>query len=109
MATRDMQTPSPGGTQLTFYSAASGDKIRGLRNKPGRMFVNNASGGSINITFSPPGSTSYGSTNPTKVVPCAAGAITEITLLPEYRDATDGYNIAVAWSATSSVTWAVSR
>ncbi|RCG31986.1 hypothetical protein DQ384_05440 [Sphaerisporangium album] len=94
---------------LSFRSAASGDKISGLRAKPGRILVNNASGGSVNLTFSPPGSTGYGVTNPTKVVPCAAGAITEITLLLEYRDATDGYNIALAWSATSSVTWAAVR
>ncbi|GII87061.1 hypothetical protein Ssi03_50510 [Sphaerisporangium siamense] len=109
MATYGIQSPSPNGVTLTFRSAASSDKISGLRTKAGRILVNNASGASVNLTFSPPGNTGYGVANPTKVVACAAGQITEITLLPEYRDATDGYNIALAWSATSSVTWAAIR
>lgn len=103
MATYDIQTPSPNGTLLSFHTAASGDKLRGVR-KNGRLTVNNA-GSSMTVSVTPPGKTGYGVTNPAKVITCPVG-ISEITLLPEYRDATDSYNIALTWSSTTSVTWA---
>ncbi|OPG13624.1 hypothetical protein [Microbispora sp. GKU 823] len=106
MATRSPQTPTFEGAALTLYNAASGDKVQGVR-QPTRMLVVNGSGSPVTLTVAVPGNTGYGVAKPDKTFTIGAGTSHILTLLPEYRDPADSNLIALSWSSTTTVTWAV--
>ncbi len=92
------------GTAPTFSAAAAGDTANvGLHLT---LIVKNASGASINVTLTYPGTLPTGDSFPSKVIAVAAGAERWIPLLPQYADPTTGV-ASVAYSATASVTRAV--
>jgi hypothetical protein len=96
------------GVALTYATASGGgDKV-----KPGdRVFllVRNGGASSLTVTISGVGQTGYGVDNPDKTFTVAAGADEAFPLLPAYGDPDDGGLAAIAWSATTSVTFAALR
>lgn len=106
MATRAPQAATFAGAALTLYEAASGDKVSGIR-RPTPMLVVNESDSSITLTVSVPGTTVYGEDLPDKTFTIAAGTHYLLELLPEYCDPTDSNLIALSWSGTTDVSWAV--
>ncbi|ROO82579.1 hypothetical protein EDD29_0059 [Actinocorallia herbida] len=95
---------SHAGIAATSRSAAAGDKL--VDPGDGRFLrVNNASVSSITLTITPPGTTGYGVANPAKVFTIAAGATRYLKVLRAYGDPSDAYKVALAWSATASVTF----
>lgn len=106
MATRSPQTATFNGVALTLHPAAAGDKVSGVR-QPTRMLVFNDSDSSVTLTAAVPGNTGYGVAAPDKTFTVPANSYFLLTLLPEYRDAADSSLIALTWSATDSVSWAV--
>jgi hypothetical protein len=106
VATRAPQVPTFNGGALTMHTAAAGDKVSGVT-KPTRVLVHNGSGVSVTLTATVPGNTSYNVAAPDKTFTIAANSFYVLTLLPEYRDASDSYLVALGWSATTDVTWAV--
>jgi len=105
MATRAPQVAVVDGAAVTMHSAASGDKVSGIK-KPTRMLVVNDGESSVTLTIDPPGNTAYGVANPAKTFTIPVGSFS-LLLLPSYRDPADGNLIALTWSATTDVTWAV--
>lgn len=96
------------GVAPTINNAASGDKVA----SPGKgVFVNAKNGGAspVTLTITPPGKTPYGVSNPVKTFTIAASGELDIPMLAEYGDPADGGNVALSWSATTSVTWAAKR
>ncbi|MGA4989870.1 hypothetical protein [Nonomuraea bangladeshensis] len=106
MATRAPQVPTMNGAALAMHAAASGDKVSGVRT-PTRMLVFNDGDSSVTLTASVPGNTSYGVAAPDKTYTIPANSYYVLRLLPEYRDPADSNLIALSWSATTDVTWAV--
>lgn len=106
MATHGPQTPSFEGAALTLHPAAAGDKVNGIR-QPTRMVIVNGGAAQVTLTIPVPGTTGYGEDNPDKPITIAAGSTHLLTLLPEYRDPADSSLIALTWSATEDVSWAV--
>lgn len=106
MATYDPHVAVVNGSAVTMRAAAAGDKIRGIK-RDTRMLVFNGSGASITLTITPPGTTEYGVANPAKTYTIAAGAYFALLLKPSYRDPADSNLIALSWSSTTTVTWAV--
>ncbi|MBN6054516.1 hypothetical protein JYK22_21420, partial [Nonomuraea sp. RK-328] len=106
VATYAPQVPTMNGAALTLNNAAAGDKVSGVRT-PTRMLVVNASGSPVTLTATVPGNTAYGVAAPDKTYTIGANSSHILTLLPEYRDASDSYLISLSWSSTTSVTWAV--
>lgn len=106
MATRAPQAATYAGAALTLHAAASGDKVSGVR-KPTPMLVVNDGASAVTLTVTVPGTTVYGEDNPDKQFTIPAGTHHLLTLLPEYRDPADSYLIALSWSATTDVSWAV--
>jgi hypothetical protein len=96
------------GVAPSVHSAASGDKLT----SPGDgrwLRIINGSGSSITCTITPPGTTSYNVDNPDKVFTVANGASRLVPVLRAYGDPADGGKVALAWSATSSVTFEYNR
>ncbi|KAB2347351.1 hypothetical protein [Actinomadura rudentiformis] len=96
------------GTTHTYNPAAAGDKIT----RPGAgcfITVKNGGGSSVTLTITPPGTTRYGVANPVKIFSIPASGEKDIPILPAYSDPADAYKVALAWSATASVTFAVKR
>jgi hypothetical protein len=96
------------GVATSSHSAASGDKLT----DPGDrrwLRVTNGGGSSINLTITPPGTTGYNVANPAKVIAIANGASKLIPVLASYGDPADGGKVALAWSATTSVTFEYNR
>ncbi|MBX6166292.1 MAG: hypothetical protein IRY84_01405 [Thermobispora bispora] len=106
MATRAPQTATYAGAALTLYAAASGDKVSGIR-RPTPMLVVNDGESSVTLTVTVPGTTVYGEDLPDKEFTIPAGSHYVLTLLPEYANPADSYLIALSWSATTDVSWAV--
>lgn len=106
MATYTAQAATVAGVTLTQRSAAAGDKITPDDNLA--LIITNGSGGSITCTVTVPGNTSYGEANPDPVRTVAAGATVAFKLQRDWADPSDGL-IALAWSATPSVTYYVVR
>ncbi|WP_242892427.1 hypothetical protein [Actinomadura litoris] len=96
------------GTQHTFNAAASGDKVT-ASGAGVFLTVKNGSGSPVTLTIAPYGNTGYNVANPQKTFSIAATNEKDIPLLRDYADPTDGYKVALAWSSTTSVTWAVKR
>lgn len=106
MATRAPQTATFNGAALTLHPAESGDKVSGVR-RATRMIVINDSDSQVTLTAAVPGNTAYGVAAPDKTFTIPANSPYLLSLLPDYRDAADSYQISLTWSATTDVTWAV--
>jgi hypothetical protein len=106
MATRAPVVPTINATPLTFHAAAAGDKISGVTS-PKTVIVFNDSDASITATVDPPGNNEYGVARPAKVITCPANSYTAFTVLPIYRDPADTNLVAIAWSATTDLSFAV--
>lgn len=102
MATRAPQVATVNGGALTMHNAAAADKVSGITN-PTRMIVNNTTAGAVTLTIDPPGNTQYDVANPAKPYTLAIG-ISQVLLLPSFRDPADSNLIALAWSATPGAT-----
>lgn len=97
-------TPTTDGNTITMGAANNADTAK---TGPHRLLlVNNASGGSINVTIAVPGNTVTGEAMPDNVIAVANGALVAIPLLDVYRDP-DTRTAAITYSGTSSVTRAV--
>jgi hypothetical protein len=106
MAAIPIRTAVVDGVDMALAAAAAGDTApvgAGYN-----LLVNNASGGSINVTLVVPGNLVTGDAFPDKVVAVAAGQLRAIPLLDVYADPSDG-QARVNYSATASVTRAVLR
>lgn len=104
MAEIPVRTPSYDGLNLALAAAASGDTAKC---GPGyTLLVNNGSASSITVTLAVPGNTSYGVATPDKTVTVPANQLWAIPLLDVYRDPSTR-QVAVSWSATTTVTRAV--
>jgi hypothetical protein len=94
------------GTPPTFAAAAANDTAK----VGDHMYleVKNASGSPVNVTLAYPGTLPSGDAIPDKVyaVPATTGE-RRIPLLKEYGDPTIGGQVAISYSATTSVTRAV--
>ncbi|GAA0403077.1 hypothetical protein GCM10009530_63830 [Microbispora corallina] len=106
MATHGPQVAVVNGAAITLHSAAAGDKVSGIK-KTTRMLVVNGSGSAVTLTIDPPGNTDYGVANPAKTYTIPANSSFTLLLLPSYRDPADSNLISLAWSSTTTVTWAV--
>lgn len=96
------------GVAPTVNNAASGDKLTG----PGErrwLNVKNGGGASVTLTIDPAGKTAYGVDNPAKTFTVPAAGEMDIPVLAAYGDPADGGKVALAWSATASVTFAYKR
>jgi hypothetical protein len=95
------------GGALTFYNAASGDKVSGVTREL-LMIVNNGTAGAVTLTITPPGTTNYNVNNPAKPYTLPVGFY-KLRLLPSFRDPEDSNLITLGWSATpgSTLTWTV--
>lgn len=96
------------GSAASSRSAASGDKLL----DPGDrrlLRVTNGGGSSVTLTISVPGTTGYGVANPAKTVTVPASATRYIPVLAAYGNPADGGKVALAWSATTSVTFEYTR
>lgn len=93
------------GTAPTFATPASGETVRVGAHLT--LIVRNASGSSITVTITPPGTLETGSAYPAKVytVPATTGE-QWIPLLQVFADPTTGV-ATLTYSATTSVTRAV--
>ncbi|MCC5574475.1 hypothetical protein IMZ11_02315 [Microtetraspora sp. AC03309] len=106
MATYSAQAITTAGATLTSRTAASGDKINPDDNLA--LIITNGSGASITCTADVPGTTPYGEANPDAVRTIGVGATVGFKLRRDWASPTDGL-IALAWSATTSVTYYVVR
>lgn len=97
-------TPTADGTALTMGAAANTDTAKTGAHR--LLLVDNASGGSINVTIAVPGNTVTGEAMPDNVIAVADGTIKAIPLLDVYRDP-DTRTAAITYSGTTSVTRAV--
>ena len=96
------------GVSATYNPAAAGDKVT----NPGKgafLTVKNGAGASMTLTITPPGKTGYGVANPAKVFTVPATGEMDVPLLAEYGDPADAGKVALAWSSTTTVTWAAKR
>lgn len=96
-----------GVVETPASASGGGDKVKaGTRTF---VTVHNGSGGSVTLTVTVPGQTSYGVTQPVKTFAVAAGATRNIPILPEYGDPDDGGLASLSWSATTTVTFSAWR
>lgn len=96
------------GTQYTYNAAAAGDKVT-ASGAGVFITVKNGSGSPITLTITPAGNTGYGVALPAKTFTIAANNERDIPILGAYANPTDGYKVALSWSSTTTVTWAVKR
>ncbi|MFF0864161.1 hypothetical protein ACFYUV_20550 [Nonomuraea sp. NPDC003560] len=106
MATYNAQAATITGTVLTVRNAASGDKITPDENLA--LVILNGSGVPVTATPAVPGNTDYGVALPDPVATIPASGAAFVRLKKEWADPADGL-IALAWSATTSVTYYVVR
>lgn len=93
-----------GGTTATIRSAAAGDKLT----QPGdRSFlrVTNGAGAPITLTITVPGTTTYGETNPTKVITITNATSKYIPIPSTYGNPADAGKVTLTWSATATITF----
>lgn len=96
------------GVAATYNAAAAGDKVSGA-GEDVFLTVKNGSGGSITLTITPSGNTAYNVALPVKTFTVAASGEKDIPVLAAYANPSDSNLVALAWSATPSVTFAVKR
>jgi hypothetical protein len=108
MATRTAQAITVGGVTPTYNAATAttGDKV--LAGPRTFIHLKNGSGGSITVTVTGAGQTSYLVDNPNKVY-TVAGTDAWIPMLPEYGDPDDGRLVTFVCSSVTSVTFAAGR
>lgn len=96
------------GVAATYNAAAAGDKVSGAGD---RVFitVKNGSGSPITLTITPTGNTGYNVALPVKTFSIAATGEKDIPILASYANPTDSNLVTLAWSSTTTVTWAVKR
>jgi hypothetical protein len=92
------------GVAPTANTAASGDKLLDAGDRRWLRVINGG-GSSITVTITPPGLTGYGEANPDKVITVPNGASRSFLVPAAYADPSDSYKVALAWSATTSVTF----
>jgi hypothetical protein len=95
------------GTAPTFAAAAAGDTAEA--GPTDTLIVKNASGGSINVTITTPGTLPSGDAYPDKVYAVAAGGERWIPLIADFKDPSIGGQATITYSATTSVTRAAVR
>lgn len=104
MADRLAQTVPSSGLAPTYHAAdALGDRV-----PPGSLLhVENASGASINVTLETPATvdTDLAIADRVVAVPAGTGKFVRVPTTAAYRDPDE--MVAVDWSATASVTFAV--
>jgi hypothetical protein len=96
------------GVAPTINNAAAGDKVT----NPGKgvwLNVRNGGAASMTLTITPPGKTGYGVANPPKVWTIPAAGEMDIPMLAAYGDPADSGRVSLAWSATTTVTWAAKQ
>lgn len=103
MALQTNQILAVGGSTVTMNSAAGGPHTVDCSSKRTFLIVANASGGSINVTLTTPGTDKNGNAIADVVIAVADGARTYIPLDPDVY----GAIATVAFSSSSSVTQAV--
>lgn len=96
------------GVSATYNPAAAGDKVT-TPDRGAFLTVKNGAGASMTLTITPPGKTGYNVANPAKVWTIPATGEMDIPMLTAYGDPADGGNIALAWSSTTTVTWAAKQ
>lgn len=108
MTTYSPEAVSIDGTVATPRSAASGDKLSDPGD--GRVLrVINGSGAPITVTITPPGTTDYNVANPTKVVSVTNATAKMIPIPLMYGNPADSGLVALAWSATATITFEYTR
>jgi hypothetical protein len=109
MTAQAVQVPPVAGAAPVYNAAGSADTFP---TNPGRHYivhVKNASGGSINVTVTDPNSVSPGGAtqfNPNVLIAVPAGA-ERVMVLEGTRFRDSSGNINLAFSATTSVTYAI--
>lgn len=103
MALLTATTPAITGTLAAPAAVSASDTINGNL-VGGFLKVINASGGSINVTFTDPGRTAAGNTGTQAAVAVADGAAKWFPLLDVFRNSTTNL-FTVTFSATTSVTY----
>jgi hypothetical protein len=97
-----------GGTTATVRSAAAGDKLT-QPSDHSNLRVTNGSGAPITLTVTVPGTTSYGVTNPTKVITITNATSKYIPIPAVYGDPADAGKVSLSWSATATITFEYTR
>jgi hypothetical protein len=95
------------GVTHTYNAAAAGDKIAGVTEDV-FLTVKNGGGASVTLTITPSGNTAYNVANPVKTFTIPASGEMDVPLLASYVNPADN-SVALTWSATTSVTFAVKR
>lgn len=96
----------PSGAALTFVAAAGGGDTM-VGGQCAKLFVNNGSGSSINVTLVTPETVEGALAVADRVVAVAAGAIREIPVPSRYNDPSTGLT-SITYSAVTTVTVAAS-
>lgn len=111
MAALTTQSLVNAGTAPTFGAAAASDTAEVGNGVNTFVVYKNASGGSLTVTVTVPGTTSYGQPSPDPAIAVADGAEAWIPLRKEYADAgTAGVGrCTITTSTQTSVTVAVVR
>lgn len=87
MAALSTQKLVDAGTAPTFGAAGASDTVQVGNGKNTFVVYKNGTAGSINVTISVPGNTSYGVATPDPVIAVAAGAERWIPMRREYANA----------------------
>jgi hypothetical protein len=107
MALRTVQDASNlAGVQLTFTAANASDTLPGGQGV--KIIVNNASGAGITVTLVTPETVEGTLAVGDRAITVGAGTLWEIPVPSRYNDPTTGLT-TVTFSATATVTYAVSR
>jgi hypothetical protein len=96
------------GVAATYSNAAAGDKVSGAGPNTW-ITVKNGSGASVTLTITPVGKTGYNVALPVKTFTIAASGEKDIPILAAYGNASDSGLVALSWSSTTTVTFAVKR
>lgn len=96
------------GVAATYNAAAAGDKVSGAGDNTW-ITVKNGSGSPVTLTITPTGNTGYGVALPVKTWSIAATGEMDIPILAAYANPADSSLVTLAWSSTTTVTWAAKR
>lgn len=107
MATITPTAVTTGGVAVTFVAASAGGDTVATSGKATRLHVINGSGASVTVTFTGVVACSQGATHNTTAT-VAAGATEYVQIPAQAIDPTTG-NVAVGYSAVTSVTVAATQ
>lgn len=96
------------GVAATYNNAAAGDKVSGAGPNTW-ITVKNGGGSTLTLTITPAGKTGYNVDLPAKTFTVAASGEKDIPILAAYGNASDSGLVALSWSSTTTVTFAVKR